>query len=70
MIAGQALRTVVGVVATLALTLMLGGCGDGEKVVLHKPGVYKGKTDPLVALQETPEQQAKLQERLSHQRDR
>ncbi len=70
MTAGQATRTVVGVAATLALTLMLGGCGDGEKVVLHKPGVYKGKTDPLVALQESPEQKAKLQDRLAHQMDR
>ena len=70
MTAGQATRTVVGVAATLALALMLGGCGDGEKVVLHKPGVYKGKTDPLLALQDTPEQKAKLQERLQKQMDR
>ena len=70
MAAGQATRTVVGVTATLALTLMLGGCGDAEKVVLHKPGVYKGKTDPLVALQESPEQKAKLQDRFKKQMDR
>ena len=70
MAVGQALRTVPGVAAVVALTLALGGCGDGEKVTLHEPGVYKGKTDPLVSLQETPEQQAKLQERLRNQMDR
>ncbi len=70
MAVGQALRTVSGAAAVVALALALGGCGDGEKVTLHEPGVYKGKTDPLVALQESPEQKAKLQDRLAHQMDR
>jgi hypothetical protein len=69
MTAGQARRSVLGA-AALAAALMLGGCGDGEKLVLHEPGVYKGKTDPLMELQQTPEQQEALQSRLRHQMDR
>jgi hypothetical protein len=69
MTAGQARRSVFGA-AALAAALMLGGCGDGDKVVLHEPGVYKGKTDPLVELQQTPEQRESLQSRLRHQMDR
>jgi type IV pilus biogenesis protein CpaD/CtpE len=39
---------------------LLAGCYESPKVVLHKPGVYKGPTDPLVAKEATPEQQQKL----------
>jgi len=46
-------------VVMLAAT-MLAGCYESPKVVLHKPGVYKGPADPLVAKEATPEQQQKL----------
>ncbi|HYA38754.1 MAG TPA: hypothetical protein VEI74_10860 [Candidatus Methylomirabilis sp.] len=48
----------------IALVMMTGallaGCYESSKVVLHKPGVYKGPTDPLVAKQASPEQQQQL----------
>ncbi len=39
---------------------LLAGCYESPKVVLHKPGVYKGARDPLVEKEATPEQQQKL----------
>ncbi|MGE5241725.1 MAG: hypothetical protein ACM3NI_08765 [Bacteroidota bacterium] len=44
----------------VATGLLLAGCYESPKVLLHKPGVYKGPTDPLVAKQATPEQQKQL----------
>jgi len=44
----------------VAIGVLLAGCYESPKVVLHKPGVYKGPTDPLVAKQATPEQQQQL----------
>ena len=46
-------------VVMLAAT-MLAGCYESPNAVLHKPGVYKGPTDPLVAKQATAEQQQQL----------
>ncbi len=54
----------VGVV--LLAVSVLGGltaCYESADVTVHKPGVYKGSKDPLLALQRSPEQQQKLRER-------
>lgn len=38
----------------LVAGLLLGGCyDDGTAVVGHEPGVYKGKSDPLLAANAT-----------------
>lgn len=46
----------------VVLSLTLAGCSD---VTLHEPGVYKGRVDPLVEKQRSPEQQEKLQARFN-----
>lgn len=52
---------VKSMIAVVMMTgALLGGCYESPNVVLHKPGVYKGPTDPLVAKQATPEQQQQL----------
>ena len=52
---------VKSMIAVVMMTgALLAGCYESPKVVLHKPGVYKGPTDPLVAKQATPEQQQQL----------
>ncbi len=52
---------------TVALLIMasfaMGGCYEDADITLHDPGVYRGITDPLLAKQADPEQQAKLAER-------
>ncbi len=40
--------------------LLLAGCTESADVTLHKPGVYKGPTDPLVEKQRSPAQQEAL----------
>lgn len=41
-------------VLMLLAGLALGGCyDDGTAVVVHEPGVYKGKSDPLLATNAT-----------------
>jgi hypothetical protein len=49
--------------AVLLVGTMASGCSDSQEVTLHKPGVYKGPTDPLVEKQATPQQQESLQAR-------
>lgn len=48
--------------AVIGLALGLGGCSgsDSDRVVLHKPGVYKGSVDPLIEKERSPEQQKRL----------
>ncbi len=41
------------------------GCTEKTTVTLHEPGVYKGETDPLLAMQRDPEQIETLQERFA-----
>ena len=45
--------------------MLLGSAGCTEKtaVTLHEPGVYKGDTDPLLAMQKDPEHIETLQQR-------
>lgn len=57
------LARVGGVLVAAAMFTGLSGCYESPDVTVHKPGVYKGAKDPLVALQRSPEQQQKLRER-------
>lgn len=50
-----------------ALTVGLAGCSD---VTVYEPGVYKGKSDPLVEDLRSEELQQTLEERLQKQSDR
>jgi len=56
-------RPVTGLVL-LAIGLFPTGCYEKPQVVFFEPGEYKGRTDPLLALEATPEQQQKLVQRL------
>lgn len=47
-------------VTVISVGFGLGGCSDSGKVILHKPGVYKGAIDPLIEKQGSPAQQEKL----------
>lgn len=47
------------------MILMLAACSDSDDVTLHKPGVYKGPTDPLIETQRSAQQQEKLQARFN-----
>jgi len=48
----------------VAMSLVASGCYEDPSVTLHEPGEYRGAKDPLLAKQASPEQQAKLAERL------
>ena len=45
--------------------LIITGCAESDRVTVHKPGVYKGVTDPLLAKQQKPETAEKLKERFN-----
>lgn len=55
----------VPLLVALLAAILLSGCYEKPKVTFFKPGVYQGKTDPLLALQASAEQQQKLQQRLN-----
>ena len=55
----------------VTLACLLGsGCSNPADVTLHEPGVYKGKSDPLLALEESEGFDAQLAGRFDYQRDR
>jgi len=56
-------RPVTGLVL-LAIGLFSTGCYEKPQVIFFEPGEYKGRTDPLLALEAAPEQQQKLVQRL------
>jgi len=56
-------RPMLGLVL-LATGLLSAGCYEKPQATFFEPGEYKGRTDPLLALEATPEQQQKLVERL------
>jgi hypothetical protein len=60
------LMRLVAVAVALTLPLGLAGCGDPRDVTLAKPGEYRGKTDPLLAM----DQSQVLRDRFRHQMDR
>jgi hypothetical protein len=47
-----------------ALVLLLTACYEEPKVTFFKPGEYQGRTDPLLALEASPQQQQELLQRL------
>lgn len=49
---------------TLLATVVLTACYEEPELTLYEPGVYKGRTDPLLELERTDEQQSKLRRRL------
>ncbi|MFU8897154.1 MAG: hypothetical protein ACNA8J_12310 [Gammaproteobacteria bacterium] len=58
----------ISILALLAAaSLALAGCSD---VTVYEPGVYKGKSDPLVEDLRSDELQTALAERAEYQRDR
>ncbi len=63
--------TSIVLAAGLACTAGLAGCYESPQATIHKPHVYKGGKDPLLAKQRDPKQQAALRERFDLvQRDR
>jgi hypothetical protein len=51
-------------VVLLTIGLFSAGCYEKPEVTFFEPGEYKGRTDPLLALEATPAQQQKLAQRL------
>jgi len=51
-------------IPVVILSSLLTGCYEGVGFTLHSPGVYKGATDPLVAVSNSSEHQARLLKRL------
>ena len=55
----------------LAASALLTGCYEDTDVTVQEPGVYKGKSDPLMEKMETASLQGKLDDRFrSGQMDR
>jgi hypothetical protein len=52
------------ILVLLVTGLLLTGCYEKPRVTFFEPGKYQGRTDPLLALEATPEQQQKLEQRL------
>lgn len=48
----------------LAAALLLTACYEKPEATFFEPGVYQGRTDPLLAVQATAGQQRRLEERL------
>jgi len=57
-------RSIVALIGVL-LSIGLVSCYQSPNATLHEPGAYKGKTDPLLAKERTPNQQEALRQRLS-----
>jgi len=47
-----------------ATILIFVGCYESPEVVVHKPGIYKGARDPLLAKQRSEKQQETLRARV------
>jgi len=48
----------------ISTILIVVACYESPKVVVHKPGVYKGARDPLLVKQRSAKQQEVLRERV------
>ena len=44
--------------------MLLSACYERPEAVFFEPGEYKGRTDPLLVLEASPQQQEKLLKRL------
>ena len=47
----------------ISTVLVVVACYESPKVVVHKPGIYKGARDPLLAKQRSEKQQETLRAR-------
>ena len=54
---------VIGAGLLLAAGVLLAGCYESTDVTVQEPGVYKGKTDPLLKKMETASLQGQLDDR-------
>lgn len=52
-------------IVLLTTGMLLAGCYEKPQARFYEPGVYQGRTDPLLAVQTSAEQQQKLQQRVS-----
>lgn len=50
-------------IVTVLSLAVFGGCYESTDMNYHEPGVYKGRTDPLLNGLKRPEQQQRLVER-------
>ncbi len=48
----------------ISTVLIVVACYESPKVVLHKPGIYKGARDPLLVKQRSAKQQETLRDRV------
>jgi hypothetical protein len=58
-------RKLLGMLVFSGTLLALSACYESADVTVHKPGVYKGARDPLLAKLRTPEMQKTLRERFA-----
>lgn len=64
------MKTPIGILVALGLTVLLASCYRSSDVTLHQPGVYKGSSDPLLKA-DASARDAKLADRFKLvQRDR
>ena len=50
-------------IAVLASAVIMSGCYESSGVVVHEPGEFKGKKDPLLDAKSTAEREEILQKR-------
>jgi len=48
----------------ISTVLVVVACYESPEIVVHKPGVYKGARDPLLAKQRSAQQQEVLRKRV------
>jgi len=68
--AGRRPVRLAGLALVCLIASGISGCQDPSDVTIYEPGVYKGKTDPLLALADTAEYEERLAVRFNYQRDR
>ncbi len=57
------MRKMVATGLVLAAAVSLAGCYESPEANFYKPGVYKGKNDPLLKKQASEQQQEQLRQR-------
>jgi hypothetical protein len=57
------MRKPVTAVLIMSSGILLQACYQEVNITLHKPGVYKGSNDPLLATLQSQDWQTKLEER-------
>lgn len=57
----ESIRHIVGLTV---FCLLLAGCSDAPRLVIHEPGYYQGKVDPLLRISATEQHKQQLIDRL------